>query len=160
MVAFGAAAGVAVFGASVFAGVAAAGAAGVAAVGVAGATGVAATGVAGLTALVFVLFALLAGASPQAIPRALRPKTADNTIPFVILIRLLSILKVFNPVSRARLMKHNRFASNSFFFSANERIEIHKAFVNLKSIKKSLFLKYFLTISAINSDVSQSARIY
>ncbi len=67
--------------------------AGVAGAVVAGVAGAVVVGVAGLTAFVFVLFALLAGASPQAIPRALRPKTADSTIPFVILIRLLSFSK-------------------------------------------------------------------
>ena len=41
-------------------------------------------------------------------------------------------------------MKHNRFAANSFFFSANERIEIREAFVNSKSTKNELFFDYFL----------------
>ena len=41
-------------------------------------------------------------------------------------------------------MKHNRFAANSFFFSANERIEIREAFVNSKSTKNELFCDYFL----------------
>lgn len=40
-------------------------------------------------------------------------------------------------------MKHNRFAANSFFFSANERIEIREAFVNSKSTKNELFFDYF-----------------
>lgn len=42
-------------------------------------------------------------------------------------------------------MKHNRFAANSFFFSANERIEIREAFVNSKSTKNELFCDYFFT---------------
>lgn len=147
---------------SVFAGVAAAGVAGVVVVGVAGVAGVAGvvtTGVALLT-LTLVLFALLAASGPQAIPRALRPKTADNTNAFVILIRLLSFSKLFNPVSRVRLMKHNRFDENSFFFSANVRIERREAFVNLKSLKKSLFFIYFFTIYQATFTSSHNARIH
>ena len=101
----------------------------------------AAVGVAGFIALVV----LLAAGPPQAIPRALRPKTVESTNTFVILLRLLSFSKnIKNPVSRVRLMKHNRFVLNSFFFKTNERIEIREDFVNLKSIKNHLFLNYFL----------------
>lgn len=49
------------------------------------------TVLAGLTA--FVLFVLLAAGAPQAIPRALTPKTAESTNTFVILLRLLSFSK-------------------------------------------------------------------
>jgi hypothetical protein len=49
----------------------------------------------GVATNLFALLVLFAGASPQAIPRALRPKTAESAITFVIsLFRLLSLLKV------------------------------------------------------------------
>lgn len=57
-------------------------------------------------------------------------------------------------------MKHNRFAVNSFFFSANERIEIREAFVNLKSTKKSLFFNYFHIFFFRFVSVSRNARIH
>ena len=64
--------------------------AGAVVVGVAGAVVV---GVAGFT-LVLPFLLLAAVSPPQAIPRALRPKTADNTNTFVILVRLLSFSKI------------------------------------------------------------------
>ena len=66
------------------------GVAGAVVVGVAGAVVV---GVAGFT-LVLPFLLLAAGSLPHAIPRALRPKTADNTNTFVILVRLLSFSKI------------------------------------------------------------------
>lgn len=65
--------------------------AGVAGAVVAGVAGAVVVGVAGFT-LPFLLLA--AGSLPHAIPRALRPKTADNTNTFVILVRLLSFSKI------------------------------------------------------------------
>lgn len=84
-VAFGASAGFIAEGvaAVVVAGAAVAGVAGAVVAGVAGAV---VAGVAGLTAFVFVLFALLAGASPQAIPKEPITRTADSAIIFFITI--------------------------------------------------------------------------
>jgi len=42
-----------------------------------------------------------------------------------------------------RLIEHSRFALNSFFFKANDTIEIEKGLVNPKMCKKSLFNRYF-----------------
>ena len=66
--------------------------AGVAGAVVAGVAGAVVVGVAGFTLVPFLLLAAVS--PPQAIPRALRPKTADNTNTFVILVRLLSFSKI------------------------------------------------------------------
>jgi len=42
-----------------------------------------------------------------------------------------------------RLIKHSRFALNSFFFKANDNIGIENGLVNLKMTKKSLFFELF-----------------
>lgn len=114
--------------------------------GVAGVAGMVATGVDGLLTLPLVLLALLVAASPQAIPRALRPRTADNTNTFVILIRLLSISKLFNPVSRVRLMKHNRFCRELFLFPGKRENRNTRSFCQPKITKKITFFHIFFYI--------------
>lgn len=78
---------------------------------------------AGLTAFALLagLFALLAGASPpQAMPRALRPRTVESAITFFIsLLRLLFLLKVF---SRFReLGRSNTAFCSKLFLSQSKR---------------------------------------
>ena len=69
-------------------------------------------------------FALLAGTSPHAMPRALKPRTVESTITFFILLITPNLSQRIKPVARPRLIKHSRFALNSFFFKANDNIEI------------------------------------
>ncbi len=47
-------------------------------------------------------------------------------------------LKELIPVTRARLIKHSRFAPDSFFSRANDKIEIYTAFVNPKIDNNSI----------------------
>jgi len=49
---------------------------------------------------------------------------------------------------------------NSFFFPANERIEIREAFVNPKSTKNLLFFNYFSANFERISLAPRNARIY
>lgn len=71
----------------------------------------------GLTA--FVLFALLLAVPPQAIPRALRPKTAENTNTFVILLGLLSFSKNINFRFRSSVDETQPFCLKLFLFRSN-----------------------------------------
>ena len=94
---------------------------------------------AGMTTLAFagLTFTLVEVSPPHAMPRALYPRTVESTITFVILIKnsYLSqrIIFLFPGV---RLIRHNRFALNSFLFKANVNIVIGETIVNLKIIKK------------------------
>jgi len=97
------------------AGAVVAGVAGVAGVVVAGVAGAVVVGVAGFT-LVLPLFALLATSLPQAIPRALRPKTADNTNTFVILVRLLSFSKIIQSCFQGSVDETQPFCRELFLF--------------------------------------------
>ncbi len=55
-------------------------------------------------------------------------------------------------------MKHNRFASNSFFFEAIERIEIREIFVNLKSIESRIFYTYYFGLVCLFCAIHSCAR--
>jgi hypothetical protein len=75
----------------------------------------------GAVVIVFVLaglaFVLLVAASPQAIPRAPRLKTAESKITFFILLKTPAYLSQrIYPVSRARLILHSRFCHELFLF--------------------------------------------
>jgi hypothetical protein len=104
-----------------------------------------ATGLAAGAVLAGLLVALFVAASPQAIPRALKPRTVESAITFFILINdsCLFFSKNKLPVSRSRPIKHSRFAPNSFFFRANDNIEIPAALVNLKITKQQKFFVPF-----------------
>ncbi len=83
--------------------------------------------------------------SPQAMPRALNPRTVESTITFVILITdsyLSQSINILFP--GVRLIKHSRFALNSFLFKANVNIVIAEAIVNQKTTKTHYFLRFFL----------------
>jgi hypothetical protein len=98
------------------------------------------TGATLVVVLVFALFALTFtfADSPQAIPRALRPRTVESTSTFFILIlRLLSILKDFACFHRHPADLTQPSALNSFFFRASVKIEIGEPFVNLNMPKNS-----------------------
>jgi hypothetical protein len=73
-----------------------------------------------LAALLAVLFA---GASPQAMPRAPRPRTAESAIAFFILFRLLIFLKkIYLFIARTRLIRHSRFSPRTLSFSEQTTI--------------------------------------
>lgn len=118
---------------------------------IAGATVITGAGVeAGVVLAAGLLAVLLAGASPHAMPSALNPRTVESTITFVILFITPIYLKEYKPASGHRLIRHNRFALNSFFFKANVNIGTASQLVNLKLNKKGpffdLFFAYFSCI--------------
>jgi hypothetical protein len=90
------------------------------------------------------LAALLAGASPQAMPRALRPNAIESTITFFILFNDSYLSqRIISCRQELRLIEHSRFALNSFFFRANDKIGRAKGFVNLFEQKNGFFKIFF-----------------
>jgi hypothetical protein len=86
------------------------------------------------------LVALLAGASPQAMPRALRPNAIESTITFFILFNDSYLSQRINSCRQeVRLIEHSRFVLNSFFFRTNDKIGLVRVFVNPFRAKNRLF---------------------
>lgn len=119
MVALGAGAGVLAFGALVFgAGMLVFGAFAFGAVTlVAGVAVLTGTGVDGAVLFAGLLFAgALFAVSLQAIPNVPITRTAESKITFFILLKTPNLSQRINPVARVRLIRHSRFAMNSFLF--------------------------------------------
>ena len=90
------------------------------------------------------LFAVLfAGASPQAMPRALNPRTVESTITLVILFRTPNLSQRIITCFQVPADRTQPFALNSFFFKANDNIEIENNLVNLKMKINVIFLIFF-----------------
>lgn len=88
-------------------------------------------GVEALAAFAGLALALLAGASPQAMPSALNPRTVESTITFFILFKDSYLSQSINFLfPGTRLIKHSRFTLNSFLFKANVNIVRAAAIVN------------------------------
>ncbi len=87
---------------------------------------------------------MLVPESPQAMPSALSPRTVESTITFFILFKDSYLSQSINfLLPGVRLIKHSRFALNSFLFKANVNIVIAGAIVNYKSEKNDVFLIFF-----------------
>ncbi len=69
--------------------------------------------------------------SPQAMPSALNPRTVESTITFFILFKDSYLSQSINFLfPGVGLIKHSRFAMNSFLFKANVNIVSSEAIVN------------------------------
>jgi len=96
---------------------------------------------AGLTA--FVLFALLVAVPPQAIPRALRPKTAESTNTFFILLRLLSFSKNIRSRFRGSADNTQPFCLELFLFQGKREHRNRRGFCQPKIVQKPSFFHLF-----------------
>ncbi len=93
--------------------------------------------------VVFVLVVLFVPVSPHAMPKAPITRTAESAITFFILFKRLLSTQRLNYYSKFRLIRHSRFARNSFLFSAIVSIVSGNRIVNPKMTKNQFFFKKF-----------------